>query len=91
MPVPLQVHEDHDHHEAADVKAAAGGVEPDVRGHRSGRERTGNAVRMLGDEPTPVKFFEHASRLHGTKLGRRVSNCQPTQDAAALVSAGAAR
>jgi len=54
MPVPLQVDEDHDRHQAADVKAASRRVESDVRRDRPRREQLGYAIRLLMHEPAPA-------------------------------------
>jgi hypothetical protein len=76
MAVPLQVHEHHDRHEAADVQAAARRVEADVRRHRLTSQRCRYAVGVLVHQPTPPKLVEHSVPLHGTKVGAGVSDCQ---------------
>ena len=78
-PARCEVHEPHDRDEAADVQAAA----------RSGRSRcTPRSVRAASASATPsVCWYSRprqssssssVGRLHGTKIGPRVSNCQAT-------------
>jgi hypothetical protein len=44
---------------------------------------------MLRHQATPLKLVQHVDRFHGTKLGARVSNCQATLVAEALLQAAA--
>jgi hypothetical protein len=87
----LKVHENHDRHQAADVEAASGGVEADVGRHRAFGERARDPLCVLGHKPTPLKLFEHAIRLHGTKIDLAVSNCQAMGAMHALVRPAHAR
>ena len=86
MTEALQMHEHHDRHEAAHVQAVPRRVESDVRRHRPAGQRCRHPVGVLVHQPTPPKLVEHSVRLHGTKVGAGVSDCQAT--AARRIDAG---
>jgi hypothetical protein len=44
---------------------------------------------MLRHQPTPLQLVQHVARLHGTKVGARVSNWQAMHVAEALLQAAA--
>ena len=78
MTEALQVHEHHDRHEASDMQAVPRRIESDVGRYRPAGQRCRHSVGVLVHQPTPSKLVEHSGRLHGTKVGARVSDCQAT-------------